>query len=714
MNKKNNMPMWLWGITTVILVVGLILIFSNVKTNTNVVDNTIPTTTQDTTSGEFKAFNNSDFVIVTKGDLLNILKQNTSSSNGGRMYKSSALGMETMSADVAVANAPSADATTSGTGSSDYSETNVQVKGIDEGDIVKTNGKKIFIANQNKLTIVNNTTPPLEDITDLEVSKLKSTNDYYYPDETIRTMLVDNDLLYVVTVKYNQITKFDESLLYPQRIQLPITVVTTYDTTNDLEKLNQVEIDGDYYESRSKDGIVYIITSNYQMAYSNPMAIKDLLIRPITETKNGQTTTFEKQMIMPRDSTPENKTQYTFTTIKYDSSKDSVIDSLDILLDYSNTIYMSNNNLYITSKKQTYFTPWFFYRGGNNSNLDVFKEIYKDIYPSSVQRDIESNIDDAEKLAVILNDYYNSLDEDDKEKLYNKIQEETDNYYANIRQENEKTIINRIELNSNGKFGDITTGEVQGNLLNQFSMDEDADGYLRLAVTKTDKEYKNVNAIVILDIQLQEYSKLDDLAKDERIYSVRFMGDKVFLVTFKQIDPFFVIDLSDKRNPEVLGYLKIPGYSSYLHPISDTLILGIGQDTKVSQWGGTVNSGVKVTLFDVSDYSDPEEVATYKITSENSYTPVQNDHKAFMYMESEKLIVLPVTENFNTRGPETNFYVLKVTDSDIVKTEIISHSGQSYGNILRSLYIGKEIYTISDNQIKTYNVDTEEMVSKGI
>ncbi|MFA7708957.1 MAG: beta-propeller domain-containing protein, partial [archaeon] len=427
-----------------------------------------------------------------------------------------------------------------------------------------------------------------------------------------------------------------------------------------------------------------------------------------------QTTTFEKQMIMPRDSTPENKTQYTFTTIKYDSSKDSVIDSLDILLDYSNTIYMSNNNLYITSKKQTYFTPWFFYRGGNNSNLDVFKEIYKDIYPSSVQRDIESNIDDAEKLAVILNDYYNSLDEDDKEKLYNKIQEETDNYYANIRQENEKTIINRIELNSNGKFGDITTGEVQGNLLNQFSMDEDADGYLRLAVTKTDKEYKNVNAIVILDIQLQEYSKLDDLAKDERIYSVRFMGDKVFLVTFKQIDPFFVIDLSDKRNPEVLGYLKIPGYSSYLHPISDTLILGIGQDTKVSQWGGTVNSGVKVTLFDVSDYSDPEEVATYKITSENSYTPVQNDHKAFMYMESEKLIVLPVTENFNTRGPETNFYVLKVTDSDIVKTEIISHSGQSYGNILRSLYIGKEIYTISDNQIKTYNVDTEEMVSKGI
>ena len=192
---------------------------------------------------------------------------------------------------------------------------------------------------------------------------------------------------------------------------------------------------------------------------------------------------------MPKDGTPENKNMYTVTTLKYSDSKDSVIDSLDLLLDYSSTIYMSENNLYIAHKENQYW-GWRLY-GYYNNNIDVFKEIYKEVYPSSVKSQIEKNIDDPEKLLEILNDYYNSLDEDKKEDLYDDIQDATENYYQKKQKEREKTFINKIELKADGKLGDITTGFVQGNLLNQFSLDEDKDGYLRVAITYRNEDYKN-------------------------------------------------------------------------------------------------------------------------------------------------------------------------------------------------------------------------------
>jgi uncharacterized secreted protein with C-terminal beta-propeller domain len=194
------------------------------------------------------------------------------------------------------------------------------------------------------------------------------------------------------------------------------------------------------------------------------------------------------------------------------------------------------------------------------------------------------------------------------------------------------------------------------------------------------------------------------------------MGDTVYLVTFKQIDPFFVIDLKNKKSPEVLGYLKIPGYSNYLHPINDYLILGVGQDTKESEWGGVINSGVKISLFDVSNYSDPKEVATYKVFSENSYTPIQQDHKAFLYVNKENLIVIPVLDYYYTTGNnKTNFYLLEVNENEILEREIIVHENNiGYNNILRALYIDNELYTISDRLIKTYNFNTETESEKEI
>ncbi|HOZ36129.1 MAG TPA: beta-propeller domain-containing protein [archaeon] len=676
--------------------------------NTNTPTTNI-TTNNTTTQTQPASFKGSDFLVLTKENLLLLLQQGSTGSSGGRETKMLSVDSAVMNEAAAPTAMESSDSTVTN-GSSDYSGTNVQVKGIDEGDIVKTNGEKIFIGKTHKLIVINNVNPPLDDIYDLEISK-EITNYQYYtnPEETIQTILLDEDLLYLVTTKYHTESKFDNSLLYPQRLSIPTTVVTTYEIKEDsLEELSKIEIDGIYYQSRLKEGYVYLITNNYNFYYNNPILLDDVIINPIIETKAGKVSSLDRTIIMPKDGTPENTNMYTVTTLKYSEASDSVIDSLDLLLDYSSTIYMSEDNLYIAHKENQYW-GWRWY-GFYNNNMEVFKEIYKDVYPSSVENEIKENIDDSEKILEILNKYYETLDEKEKEELYNDIQEETEKYYQNKQREREKTYINKIELKSDGKFGDITTGSVQGNLLNQFSLDEDKDGYLRVAITYRNENYKNENGIVILDSSLKEYSTLDGLAEDESIYSVRFMGDKVFLVTFRQMDPFFVIDLSDRKNPGVLGYLKIPGYSSYLHPISDTLILGVGQNTKATQWGGVSQTGVKVSLFDVSDYEDPKEVATYVVDTDNSYTPIQNDHKAFLYIEKENLIVIPVTEYYNTRGPGMNFYVLELKDDDIVEKEIIKHGGNNswYSGILRSLYIGDELYTISDNQISTYNFDTED------
>lgn len=644
----------------------------------------------------------SAFVKVSKEDLLSIIKQTD--------YSSNTIGLDQRAGDVLKTTESAVPSAQYGK-DMDYSTTNVQVSGVDEGDIVKTNGKKIFIGKSNELIVVDATTVPIEESTKIQIS---DKDNYYYDQENIRSLLLDekNNYLYLITEKYNFETKFDDSLLLPQRINLPITVVTTYNIKEDsLEKLNQIEIDGSYYQSRFKDDVVYILTTKNTFYFNNPITINDLILRPIKETKKEETFYFESDMIMPKDQGIDNKNIYKITTLKYNSNDYSVIDSLDLLLDYSSTIYMSQNNLYVAYKKQS-FRPYYRYPF-NTENLDVFKEIYKKIYPLDIQSEISSNIEDSEKIILILNNYYNSLDSQNKEKLYQKIQSEVENYYRLKRKEYEITYINRINLKENGFLGDITTGQVNGNILNQFSIDE-KDQYLRVAITYNDEEYNSLNGVVILDSDLKEHSSLLDLAKGERIYSVRFLKDKLFLVTFKQIDPFFVIDLKDHKNPEVLGYLKIPGYSNYLHPISDTLILGVGQGTKESEWGGVVNSGVKVSLFDVSDYNDPKEVSTYNVFSENSQSPIQNDHKAFLYVSKENLVVIPVFDYYYTENSnKINFYVLEIKENELLEKTIILHNSKnSYSSLLRSLYIGDELYTISDELIKTYNFESAQETEK--
>ena len=294
----------------------------------------------------------------------------------------------------------------------------------------------------------------------------------------------------------------------------------------------------------------------------------------------------------------------------------------------------------------------------------------------------------------------------------------------------EKTIVHRIHV-EDGEIKYEASGEVPGHILNQFSMDE-FNGHFRIATTTGEVwgwgQATSKNHVYILNMNLNITGKLEDLAPGEKIYSARFMGDRGYLVTFKKIDPLFVLDLSDPEDPRVLGQLKITGYSDYLHPYDETHIIGIGKETVEAEEGNFAwYQGVKISLFDVSDVEVPKEIAKYEIGDRGTDSPILRDHKAFLFDKSKNLLVIPVTvAEINPAqypgGVPPNAYGTFVWDGayvfhisleeGLVFRGRITHldndaellkSGYWYQSpypVKRSLYIGNVLYTISNSKIK--------------
>ncbi|MDD1767223.1 MAG: beta-propeller domain-containing protein [Methanomassiliicoccales archaeon] len=230
-------------------------------------------------------------------------------------------------------------------------------------------------------------------------------------------------------------------------------------------------------------------------------------------------------------------------------------------------------------------------------------------------------------------------------------------------------------------------GDVAGWLLDQFSIDE-KDSYLRVATTTSWTD--QTNAVYVLDEDLNVVGSLQDLAPGERIYASRFVGDTLYLVTFRQVDPLFVIDLGDPSNPRVLGQLHVPGFSSYLHPIDADHVLGIGME----------NGSVKISLFNVTDPSEPDELSRYAIGN-YSWSDALWNYKSILFDSEKELLVFPVTayDNWTYYKWWSSAYVFDVSVSDGVMLKgIIDHGNQT--SILRTLYIGDYLYTISDSLVK--------------
>lgn len=244
-----------------------------------------------------------------------------------------------------------------------------------------------------------------------------------------------------------------------------------------------------------------------------------------------------------------------------------------------------------------------------------------------------------------------------------------------------------------GKIELKATGSIKGSLLNQFSIDE-YKGYFRFVLT--DYYETQTNSLVILDGDLKETGKITDLAPDERVYSVRFMGDAVYFVTFRQVDPLFSADVSDPYNPKIIGSLKIPGFSNYLFPYGDKL-LGIGRNA--DERTGRAE-GMKLSMFDISDPSNVTEGSKTDIPASNS--EALYNHKATIADFGKNIIGFPT---FGDTG--LNYFVYSYEDGKFVQ-KLKAGLDITRNQECRGLYIGKVFYIASPYELQYYNLDTFE------
>jgi uncharacterized secreted protein with C-terminal beta-propeller domain len=306
----------------------------------------------------------------------------------------------------------------------------------------------------------------------------------------------------------------------------------------------------------------------------------------------------------------------------------------------------------------------------------------------------------------------------------------------------EMTHIVRIEVQAN-IITSKASGEVSGRVLNQYSMDE-YEGYFRIATTRGSVsrimgQSTSSNNVYVLNMNLTVVGRLENLAPGESIYSARFMGSRCYLVTFKKVDPLFVIGLDDPTTPRVLGKLKIPGFSDYLHPYSENLLIGVGKETVDAEEGDFAwYQGVKIALFDVSDVENPREVAKIIIGDRGTDSPVLNDPKAFLFDRDRNLLAMPIllaeiNENQYPEGVPPNaygeyvwqgLYVFTITENSISLRGRVTHmeneddllkSGYyfySEYSVKSSLYIENMLYSISDRKVKINDLTSLELVNE--
>jgi uncharacterized secreted protein with C-terminal beta-propeller domain len=620
--------------------------------------------------------------VFGRGDVMNSVAMPTSA-----MSKGAAEGL------------PAPAPVTSGT--QDYSTTNIQVQGVDEADFVKNDGKYIYTLSQDKLVIV--------DAFPAEKAKIVS--------ETVLTgipknMFIKDDRLLVFTEDNSQTYVYPEYDYRPMPRYTPRTVAFVYDISDRTKPklLNNYSINGNYFQSRMIGDYVYFIAKDPVNYYDNVVDVP--VIRQGTS-----------RILAPDIYYFDNPEQnYVFHTIASINIKSGGINAKSFMMGYSDNLYVSENNIYITYRKNM---PYRYYEVQKEER---FYKVVVPLLPEDTRNKINEikgrNINSYEKwdlISAVLENSYNNMDEKGKKDFSTNVEKAGEEYDIKLAQETEKTVIHKIGIDK----GDITyktRGEVPGMLLNQFSMDESGD-HFRVATTSqfwTNKGQVQFNNVYVMDKELAIVGTLEEIAPDERIYSTRFIGNRLYMVTFKRIDPLFVIDLSNPKDPKVLGKLKIPGFSDYLHPYDENHIIGVGKETGNNEWGGVSIKGVKVSLFDVSDVEHPKQIDSYEIGKPGSDSEALRDHKAFLFDKQKNLLVIPIREIGETKqvydryGPVyrqkvwQGAYVFGVTTDGFKLKGKISHlddyedqmySWNSPSAVRRSLYMDDVLYTVSARKI---------------
>jgi uncharacterized secreted protein with C-terminal beta-propeller domain len=298
-------------------------------------------------------------------------------------------------------------------------------------------------------------------------------------------------------------------------------------------------------------------------------------------------------------------------------------------------------------------------------------------------------------------------------------------------QSTDMTTFFKFDLN-NGAIRYQAQAVTEGHVLNQFSMDE-YNGYFRVALSINQWQENSQNKVEIYDSRMRRVGKADNIAPGERIYSARFMGDRGFVVTFRTVDPLFALDLSDPRNPKVLGELKIPGYSNYLHPFGENHLIGFGRETEemrtIDSRGNVVNTwaaqrGLKLSLFDVSDMLNPIEVHAIEIGNEFTHSEFEHNPKAMLLCEERGFIAFPVTQwnwgrdhlgrdfdefagvhvyDFNTEGFALRGHI-KMQEDEKLRAEMPWRFQLWEAQIERVIFIGDMFYSASHRGMQANNM----------
>lgn len=464
-------------------------------------------------------------------------------------------------------------ATTSSQSAPSFTGTNVQVAGVDEADLVKTDGFYIYslLDDRRRLRIV--------EVKDGGMN-LQSTLDVGFQP---REMLLHEDTLLLMATEWRvgAVTRIAQVDISDRRSP---------------EVVADLSMDGAYNGARLSDGVARVVIT------SNPVGIE-------WERPQGSGLRSEQEAIEANRELVRNSTLGNWLPAYVLAALDGGDPEWGQLVDCSNVL-----------------APGVF-SGLNTLSILLFdlSAGITDWTAASVVAEGDTIYATPESVYVATSRWVNwgALSEDD-------LRSESRGY---------ATLIHKFDTASSSRPAYQASGEVDGFLLNQFSMDE-YEGDLRVAATSSPSWWWTADSeshVTVLRPQgdvLEEIGSVWGLGEGERIFSVRFMGPDAYVVTFRQVDPLFALDLSEPANPEVLGELKIPGFSSYLHPVGEGLLLGVGQDASPEGWV----EGLQVSLFDVSDPTDPTRVAQLLLPEDHdpdmsSWSPVQNDHRAFLYFE---------------------------------------------------------------------------------
>jgi len=546
----------------------------------------------------------------------------------------------------------------------DYSTTNVQVEGVDEPDIVKTDGTYLYILAKGSVFIVN--AYPASEASVL--SQISPSN------VSISNLFISDDRLVLFGNTYNNPILYDDGI-YLSRVSSwwwggdSQAVMQIYDISDkgNPTLTKDIKINGSYFDARMIGYFVYVVITEYTYQIYQAIDDTNVIVKIPELCIDNIAEEIAPDNIYYVDVPEVADTMTHVLSINIDTEE---VNEKSFLIGSSQTMYVSQDNIFLATAHYPY-------------------------YPLGM--------------------------------------------YTTSSSTGETTILHKIAISS-GDISYVSQGEVPGHILNQFSMDE-YDGYFRIATTigfVSGFGETSQNNIYILDENLKRVSQIENIAPGEQIHSARFMGEKAYLVTFEKIDPFFTIDLSDPTNPQILGALKIPGYSDYLHPYDDTHIIGIGKDTVEPEedeesWGKDFSwyQGLKIALFDVSDFENPVEMAKIVIGDRGTDSPALHDHKAFLFDREKGLLVIPVSlyeipqevkdehpdytgsiyGEFTFQGAyvyhltlENGFeYVGRIThqsEEQQQQTGEYWYWGSYNTDITRSLYIGNVLYTISGSMVK--------------